>query len=277
MCLLLLLWQIICLKPPKPLELDFLPTLFTLISTIYIIIHISNLTWTRFIETNHMKFLCLDSCLRYKLIVTGFSSWFSGMWPTLGLEQNKEDEMWWRQSTISNNNISFVSKASLFERHCLVLLRMQFLLKAMLQHSGNHEKSQDGKGCQGHTEETERVEILLVPERVGEKDGDWAHSTEHWAVEVEAGAVRGWHGQVGHQGAVLKVNHGEETIVQTQAEQELEARPGPRHPEGQEWQSEERAIGREGPQTLQHYLWRCDLRAWPGRKITRQTWRVTWI
>lgn len=87
-------------------------------------------------------------------------------------------------------------------------------------------------------------------------------------MEVEACAVGGRHSEVSQQRAVVEVHQSEETIVETQAQQELQARSGPRHPEGQEGQSEERAICGEGLQALQHHLWSCDLRARPGWKNT---------
>lgn len=80
-------------------------------------------------------------------------------------------------------------------------------------------------------------------------------------MEVEACAIGGGHSEVSQQGAVVEVHHSQETIVQTQAQQELQSWSGPCHPEGQEGQSEERAICGEGLQALQDHLWRCDLRA----------------
>lgn len=80
-------------------------------------------------------------------------------------------------------------------------------------------------------------------------------------MEVQACAISGGHCEVSQQGAVVEVHHSQETIVQTQAQQELQSWTGPRHPEGQEGQSKERAISGEGLQALQHHLWSCDLRA----------------
>lgn len=80
-------------------------------------------------------------------------------------------------------------------------------------------------------------------------------------MEVEARAICGGHGQVGQKGAVVEVHQSEEAVVQTQAQQELQSRSGPRHPECQEGESEERAICGEGFQPLQHHLWSCDRRA----------------
>lgn len=137
-------------------------------------------------------------------------------------------------------------------------------MKPMLQQPGNYEKAQDGKSCQGHAEETERVEVLFVPERIGQKNREWAQSAEHWAVKVEACAIGGRHGEVSQQGAVVEVHHGEEAVVQAQAQQELQTWPGPRHPEGQERETEERAIGGESLKALQHHLWICDLSTCPG-------------
>lgn len=143
------------------------------------------------------------------------------------------------------------------------MFRSDFLVEATQQQPRHQEKTQNGKRCQSHAEETERVEVLLVPDGVGEENGEGSQSAEHRAVEVEARAVGGGHGEVSQQGAVVEVHHGEKAVVQTQAEQELQARTGPRHPEGQEGQSEERAICREGLQALQHHLWRRDLRTGP--------------
>lgn len=58
----------------------------------------------------------------------------------------------------------------LFECQCLVLSRTDFFFKATLQQPGHYKKAQDGKGRQCHTEQTEGIEILLVPETVGEKN-----------------------------------------------------------------------------------------------------------
>lgn len=52
-------------------------------------------------DTNHMKFLCLESCLRYCPMVTGFSGWVSGAWPTLSLDRAKENH---RRSEIKRND-----------------------------------------------------------------------------------------------------------------------------------------------------------------------------
>lgn len=120
----------------------------------------------------------------------------------------------------------------------------------MLQHVGHEEKPQDGKSSQSHTEETEGIEILLIPEGVGQKNWEGAQSAEHRAVEVEASAIGGGHCEVSEQGAVVEVHHGEETVVEAQAHQELHTRTGPGHPEGQEGQGEEGAIGGEGFQAL---------------------------
>ena len=46
-------------------------------------------TWTRFIDANHMKFLCLESCLRYCPTVTG-CSWGGRAWPMLSLGEEGE-------------------------------------------------------------------------------------------------------------------------------------------------------------------------------------------
>lgn len=83
-------------------------------------------------------------------------------------------------------------------------------------------------------------------------------------MEVEARAVRGGHGEVGQQRAVVEVHQREETVVQTQAQQELQPRSGPQHPEGQEGQRQQGAISGEGLEPLQHHLWSRDLRAGPG-------------
>lgn len=88
-------------------------------------------------------------------------------------------------------------------------------------------------------------------------------------MEVEACAIGGRYSEVSQQGAMVEVHHGEEAIIETQAHKELQAWPGPRHPEGQEGQRKERAIRGEGFQALQHHLWSCDLGASPGEK-TRQ-------
>lgn len=146
------------------------------------------------------------------------------------------------------------------------MFRTDFLVEATLQQPRHQEEPQDGERRQRHAEEAERVEVLFVPDRVGEEHGEGAQGAEHRAVEVEARAVGGGHGQVRHQGAVVEVHHGEEAVVQAQAEQELQAGAGPRHPEGQEGQREQRAILGEGLQALQHHLWRRDLRARPARK-----------
>lgn len=168
---------------------------------------------------------------------------------------------------MNNNSVtaswraSRVNPSSLFERLRLVRPLKNLLLEAPAQQPRHHEEAQDGEGCQGDAEEPEGVEILLVPEGVGQEDGEGAQGAEHGAVEVEARAVGGRHGQVGQQRAVVQVHHGEEAVVQAQAEQELQARPGPRHPEGQEGQGEEGPIGGEGLEPPQHHLRGGDLRA----------------
>lgn len=85
-------------------------------------------------------------------------------------------------------------------------------------------------------------------------------------MEVEARAIGGGDGEVGQQRAVVEVHQSEETIIQTQAQEELQSRPGPGHPEGQEGQGKEGAIGWEGFEAPQHHLWVCDWRAWPGKR-----------
>jgi len=162
-------------------------------------------------------------------------------------------------TTLSETIQLFRRKPLLFE--CLILSRADFLLETAPKQPRHEEKAHDGKSRQAHAEDPEGGQILLVPEVVGQEHGEGAQSAEHGAVEVEARAIRGGHGEVRQQGAVVEVHHREETVVQTQAQQELQARSGPRHPEGQEGQSEERAIGGEGLQALQHHLWSCDLRA----------------
>ena len=168
------------------------------------------------------------------------------------------------------SNLARSVKSSLFERLCLIQPWTDFLLEAALQQPRHQEEAQDGESRQGHAEETEVVEILLVPEGVGQEDGEGAQGAEHGAVEVEARAVAGGHGEVGQQGAVVEVHHGEEAVVQTQAQQELQPGPGPRHPEGEEGQGEEGAICGESLQALQHHLWGRDRRARPGEETRNQ-------
>lgn len=142
-------------------------------------------------------------------------------------------------------------------------------MKTTSQQPRDYKETQDGENSQSHAEQTEEVEVVLVPEGVGQEHGEGSQSAEHRAVEVEARAIGGGHSEVGQQGAVVEVHHGEETIVQTQAHQELQAWPGPRHPEGQEGESKEGAIPGEGLQALQHHLWGRGLGACP--RVEQQT------
>lgn len=59
-------------------------------------------------------------------------------------------------------------------------------------------------------------------------------------MEVEACAVMCRHGQISQEGVVVEVDHREEAIIKAQADEELQSRPGPGHPEGQEREGKER-------------------------------------
>lgn len=65
-------------------------------------------TCTRFIETNHMKFLCRDNCFRYSPRVTGFSGEVKGAGPTLSLKQHQKEQergKWiWVKGALSTSN-----------------------------------------------------------------------------------------------------------------------------------------------------------------------------
>lgn len=73
-------------------------------------------------------------------------------------------------------------------------------------------------------------------------------------MEVQACALVRRHSQVSQQGVVVEVHQSEETIVKAQADEELQTRVGPGHPEGQEGKSKKRPIPGERLETFQHHL-----------------------
>lgn len=188
--------------------------------------------------------------------------------------QAKPQQSVWGETKEERSQINGVSQSAavqrpvllLFKGLCFIASRKRFLLETALEHVGHEQKSHHGKSCQSRAEKSEGVEILLVPEGVGEENGSWAQSAEHGAVEVEARAIGGGDRQVSQQRAVVEVHRREETIVQAQAQQELEPRSGPGHPERQEGQREERPVCGQGFEAPQHHLWICDWRTWPEKK-----------
>lgn len=69
-------------------------------------------TWTRFIDANHIKFLCLESCLRYCAIVTGVAEW-AGEASTVSLRmthknKQKKQEQWDKQTGLEKAPLSNV-------------------------------------------------------------------------------------------------------------------------------------------------------------------------
>lgn len=66
-----------------------------------------------------MKFLCVESCLRYCPIVTGFSGWVSGAWPTLSLGQSKRKGQRSETERKNNNTVQKHLKESLENAYSL--------------------------------------------------------------------------------------------------------------------------------------------------------------
>lgn len=77
------------------------------------------------------------------------------------------------------------------------------------------------------------------------------------------------HRQVGQEGVVVEVDHREEAIVKAQADEELQARPGPGHPEGQKREGEKRPAAGQSLQPLQNHLGGRDLGARAEKQIER--------
>lgn len=67
---------------------------------------------------------------------------------------------------------------------------------------------------------------------------------------------------------MVEVDHREEAIVKAQADEELQSRPGPGNPEGQEREGKERSAAGECLQTLQDHLRGRDLGPRPEQSNT---------
>lgn len=138
-----------------------------------------------------------------------------------------------------------------------ILVWLDLILEPAEQNSRYHSKAQNWQSSQRYTKKPEGHKVFFVPERVGQEDRQWAQCTEQGAVEVQACALVCRHGQVSQQGVVVEVHQCEETIIKAQADEELQTRVGPGHPEGQEGKSKKRPIPCERLEAFQHHLrWR---------------------
>lgn len=134
---------------------------------------------------------------------------------------------------------------------------LDLILEPVAQNSRYHTKAQHWQGSQCYTKKPEGCKVLFVPEGVGQEDRERAQRTEQGAVKVQACALVRRYGQVSQQGIVVEVHQCEETIVKAQADEELQTRVSPGHPEGQKGKSKKWPIPGERLEAFQHYLrWR---------------------